>query len=217
MKSYRSIVFDLDGTLVDSYEALATAINHTRSSLEQGPVTVETIRGFVGDGVEKLLERALGADQVTHTARTTFEQRYDEVCCEQSRMLEEVEETLSKLEAMEIVMSVCTNKPTGFSEKILAHLGIARHFQAIVGPDLAGTRKPDGRHVLATIERAGGDPGSSLFVGDMPVDVEAARNAGIDVAVIATGSSSPELLREASPDYFLESFAEIIGIVSGHA
>jgi len=217
VKSYRSIVFDLDGTLVDSYEALTTAINHTRQSLDQPPVSVEAIRGFVGDGVEKLLERAVGIHLVNSAVHTTFEQRYDEVCCAQSRMLEQVEETLQALDEMNVTMSVCTNKPTGFSRKILDHLGISRHFRAVIGPDLAGTRKPDGRHVLVTIERAGSEPGSTLFVGDMPVDVQAARSAGIDVAVVATGSSTPELLRVAAPDYFLESFADLIGIISGMA
>lgn len=113
----------------------------------------------------------------------------------------------------EIRMAVCTNKPTGFSLKILQHLGIARHFSAIVGPDLAGSRKPDPRHVLFTLAPTGVPPSDALFVGDMPIDVAAARASGLDAAVIATGSSSEQALREASPDFFLQSFPELIDLV----
>jgi phosphoglycolate phosphatase len=114
-------------------------------------------------------------------------------------------------------MAVCTNKPTFFSKKILDFLNLSPHFRAIVGPDLAGARKPDARHVLRTLEEVGCSADGALFVGDMPIDVAAARNSGIDVAVVATGSSSYEQLVDAGPDYVLQRFADLVDIVRNGA
>jgi len=111
-------------------------------------------------------------------------------------------------------MAVCTNKPTSFSRKILEFLGLARHFSAIVGPDLAGARKPEAKHLLCTLETTKIAREDALFVGDMPIDVHAARNSGIDVAVIPTGSSSAEQLHAARPDHYLDRFSDLLKIVA---
>lgn len=110
-------------------------------------------------------------------------------------------------------MSVCTNKPTNFSEKILDHLGLAGYFRAVVGPDLAGARKPSADHVLFTLATTGAPAERALFVGDMPIDVVAARSSGIAVAVLATGSSTREELQASSPDFLLERFGELETLV----
>jgi phosphoglycolate phosphatase len=211
---YQAVLFDLDGTLVDSYAALAEAVNHARREHNLADLPSDRIRGLVGDGLEKLLQRAFEIDDVPDTVRTAFESRYDEICCEESRVLEDVEATLVALDKLGIPMAVCTNKPTGFSRKILDFLGLAIHFRAIVGPDLAGARKPDAQHVLRTLEATGCDVHGALFVGDMPVDVEAAHNSGMDVAVLATGSSSYDQLVTAGPDHILARFSDLLSLVS---
>jgi 2-phosphoglycolate phosphatase len=208
---YRAVLFDLDGTLVDSYTALADAINHARRQHGLAPLADGTIRSLVGDGVQKLLERAFDSS-VPATAQEEFEQRYDAICCEQSHLLDEVEATLQSLNAAGVRMAVCTNKPTGFSAKILAHLGIAHHFRSVVGPDLAGARKPDPRHLLHALTTTGCLAAEALFVGDMPIDVRTARNAGMDVAVIASGSSAADELKASRPDFFLDRFADLIAV-----
>lgn len=210
---YRAVVFDLDGTLVDSYAALTEAVNHARRVHGLDDLSALRIRDFVGDGVERLLERAFDRPDVPHTVVTAFESRYDEVCCEESRILADVDVTLERLDEMGVLMAVCTNKPTFFSRKILDFLGLARFFRAIVGPDVAGARKPDGRHLTATLASVPCTPGETLFVGDMPIDVRAARNSGVDVAVVPTGSSTREQLTAAEPDHFLERFADVLQIV----
>lgn len=221
MTRYNTILFDLDGTLVDSYEALTNAINYTRAEHGLDAMPAEEIRGLVGDGLEPLLERVFAPDIVPSSAKSQFEQKYDELCCVQSVMLDDVESTLAALDALGIRMAVCTNKPTPFSTKILEYLGVARFFAAVVGPDRAGARKPDGAHVRAALAAAGGETGRTLFVGDMTIDIAAARNGGLPVAVIATGSSSEEALRAAQPDYFLERFSDLVTIAkngaTGHA
>jgi phosphoglycolate phosphatase len=210
---YRAVLFDLDGTLVDSYGALAEAVNHARRAHGLGDLPETSIRGFVGDGLEKLLQRAFGSDDVPASVHTAFEARYDEICCSESRVLDDVEHTLEALSDLGVPMAVCTNKPTFFSRKILDFLGLGRHFRAVVGPDLAGARKPDGQHVLRTLEEAGCGAEQALFVGDMPIDIQAARNSGLDVAVVTSGSSTREQLIAAEPDHILDRFSDLLSIV----
>jgi phosphoglycolate phosphatase len=214
---YRAVLFDLDGTLVDSYSALADAVNFARREHGFGDLAPDRIREFVGNGQEKLLQRAFETEDVPPTVNTAFESRYDAICCAQSRVLEEVDTTIHELANLGVAMAVCTNKPTGFSRKILEFLALAPYFRAIVGPDMAGARKPDSRHVLQSLATTGCDARDALFVGDMPLDVEAARNSGIDVAVIPTGSSSIEELREARADHYLDRFSDLLVLVRNGA
>ena len=214
---YRAVLFDLDGTLVDSYAALTEAVNHARRTHDLDDLTAERIRELVGDGIERLLQRAFGRTDVPRSVFDAFEARYDQICCTESRILDDVESTLRVLAGLGVRMAVCTNKPTVFSRKIVEYLGLARYFAQIVGPDLAGARKPDARHLLFTLDALGCAPGETLFVGDMTVDVQAARNGGIDVAVVPTGSSTREQLTAAAPDYFLERFPDLIPIVRREA
>ncbi|MBK5259794.1 MAG: HAD-IA family hydrolase [Thermoanaerobaculia bacterium] len=214
---YRSVLFDLDGTLVDSYAALAEAVNFARREHGYDELGENTIRRYVGEGLERLLQRAFTIDDVPKSVRESFERRYDQICCEQSRILDDVEVTLAELSAAGIVMAVCTNKPTAFSRKILDFLKLAPYFRAIVGPDLAGARKPDGQHVLRTLEHARCEADGTLFVGDMPIDVQAARNGGVDVAVVATGSASHEELVRAQPDHMLDRFSDLLRLVGSGA
>ncbi|HVG23843.1 MAG TPA: HAD-IA family hydrolase [Thermoanaerobaculia bacterium] len=211
---YRAVLFDLDGTLVDSYAALAEAVNHARRAEGLDDLSASRIRGLVGDGVDKLLERAFDGTAVPRGAKQTFESRYDEVCCQESKVLDDVESTLAHLASLGVEMAVCTNKPTVFSKKILDFLELSRYFRAIVGPDVAGARKPEARHLLVTLEAVQCAPSETLFVGDMPIDVRAARNSGVDVAVVATGSSTREQLVDAQPDHFLERFSDLVKLVS---
>jgi 2-phosphoglycolate phosphatase len=210
---YRAVLFDLDGTLVDSYAALAEAVNHARRSEGLDDLSATRIRDLVGDGVDKLLERAFDGSTVPHGAKHAFESRYDEVCCQESKVLDEVEATLAHLASRGVEMAVCTNKPTIFSKKILDFLELSRYFRAIVGPDLAGARKPEARHLLVTLEAVQATAEETLFVGDMPIDVRTARNSGVDVAVVATGSSTREQLVDARPDHFLERFSDLVKLI----
>ena len=214
---YRAVLFDLDGTLVDSYTALSEAVNHARRTHGLDELTAVRIRELVGDGVETLLQRAFDQSEVPHSVVDAFESRYDEVCCAESKVLAEVGATLEQLAELGVEMAVCTNKPTVFSKKILDFLGLSRHFRAIVGPDLAGARKPDAKHLTFTLQSVRCGRGEALFVGDMPIDVRAARNSGIDVAVIPTGSSTREQLAASDPDHFLEHFSDLLRIVRPEA
>ncbi|MGK2855710.1 MAG: HAD family hydrolase [Thermoanaerobaculia bacterium] len=212
---YDTLILDLDGTLVDSYDALAISINHARARLGFDSLETETIKGYVGEGLERLLERCFAPDAVPADAQRFFEERYDEICCTASRPLEGVVETLAALHAAGARMAVCTNKPTPFSKKIVEYLGIDRYLDAVVGPDLAGARKPDARHVDTALAAIGGNRERALFVGDMLIDVEAARNAGIPCAVVATGTTEASVLRRSAARHILARFSDLRDVVSG--
>jgi phosphoglycolate phosphatase len=214
---YRAVLFDLDGTLVDSYTALTEAVNHARRTHGLHELSSVRIREFVGDGVERLLQRAFEKPEIPRTVIDAFESRYDEICCEESKVLADVDATLDKLHELGVAMAVCTNKPTFFSKKILDFLGLSHYFAAIVGPDLAGARKPDRQHLDHTLQSVNCTREEALFVGDMPIDVRAARNSGMDVAVVATGSSTREQLAASEPDHFLERFGDLLKIVGREA
>ncbi len=214
---YRAVLFDLDGTLVDSYSALTEAVNHARRTHGLDDLTSERIHEIVGDGMEKLLQRAFERTEIPQTIVSAFETRYDEVCCEESKVLADVEATLAKLHDLGVQMAVCTNKPTFFSKKILDFLGLSHYFRAIVGPDAAGARKPEAQHLHVTLKSVEFGVEHSLFVGDMPVDVRAARNAGMDIAVVATGSSTREELEATQPDHFLARFSDLVKLVRREA
>lgn len=211
---YQAVIFDLDGTLVDSYEALLIAVNSSLLSHGEPEIDLDQLRGFVGEGIEPLLTRCFRGE-VPATAHDHFMTSYDDVCAERSTLLDDVEETLATLDDMNIAMAVCTNKTTSFSRKILEALNVARFFQSIVGPDLVGARKPDPRHVLHALSSTKHRPSNALFVGDMPIDVEAAQAAGLHVAAIATGSADRDTLLSSKPEYMLERFGDLVGIVTG--
>ncbi len=211
---YQAVIFDLDGTLVDSYDALLIAVNSALRHHGRPAIDLEQLRGFVGEGIEPLLSRCFRGE-VPASAHDHFMSIYDEVCAEKSSLLDDVEETLAELHERNVAMAVCTNKTTSFSRKILEALGTARFFRSIVGPDLAEARKPDPRHVLHALSSTGHSPSTALFVGDMPIDVQAGRAGGLHVAAIATGSADRDSLRASQPDYMLERFRDLVAIVTG--
>jgi len=210
---YRAVLFDLDGTLVDSISALTEAVNHARRTHGLVDLSSAHVRALVGEGLERLLQRAFDRTDIPASIVTAFESRYSETCCAESRVLTGVSQTLAGLADLGIEMAVCTNKPTVFSRQILDFLRLSQHFRAIVGPDLAGARKPDPRHLAVAMQSMSCRPEEALFVGDMPIDVRAARNTGLDVAVVATGSSTREELIDAEPDHFLERFTDLLELV----
>jgi phosphoglycolate phosphatase len=200
------IVFDLDGTLIDGYDGITDALGFAMERLGLAALPQEKVRGMVGQGLEKLLEKAVGAGLVPEGVRL-FRERYAVVADEKTVLMPDVPEVLERLARGGHLLAVASNKPAEFSRRILAGKGVAGRFFAIAGPDAATPPKPDPAMMLAIIGRAGAPPGQTITVGDMEIDAETARSAGCRCVLVDGGSRSPWELEAVSADAHLARLA----------
>lgn len=197
-----ALVFDLDGTLIDSRRDITTAINRMRDELGRPPLALERVVTMVGEGARLLVERALGPDfppDRVDQALARYLDHYWEVCLDTTRPYPGIEEMLASL-AERYPLALLSNKGEALSRTILDGLGLSRHFREILGGDSLPTRKPDpaGLHLLA--ERLGVPIESLLLVGDTWVDAETARVAGCPFALVEWGFPRPPKLEEVRAD-----------------
>ena len=186
----RAVVFDLDGTLLDSYAGIREALNPVLLHYDKDPVTLDQTRFMVGEGLPRLIEKAVGPEAVEAGVRL-FRDRYRETALSGSALIHDAEEVMAELARRGIPMSIASNKPALFSRQILESLGIAARFAFVGGPDIGFAPKPD--------------PAMA-----MPIDVQTARASGMPVAALPTGSSTRDELVASGPDVILDNLCEIL-------
>jgi phosphoglycolate phosphatase len=188
-----TIVFDLDGTLIDTAPDLIDTLNVILTRHEVGPVAFEEARTMIGAGVKPLLQRALASKGMQFPPReidrlfAEYLEIYAAHIADRSRPFPGLEQALDALAAQGCRLAVCTNKLEGLSAKLLRALKLAPRFAAICGQDTFAMRKPDPDMLRLTIVRAGGDTGHAVMVGDSMTDVATARAAGIPVVAVDFG------------------------------
>ncbi len=202
------IVFDLDGTLIDGYDGITDALGFALARLGFAPLPVGKVRGMVGQGLEKLLEKAVGPALVSEGVRL-FRERYAVIADEKTQLMPDVPEVLEQLARGGHLLAVVSNKPVGFSRRILAGKRVVARFFAIAGPDGAAPPKPDPAMILSVMQRAGTPPEETVAVGDMEIDAETARAAGCRCVLVDGGSRSPEELAAVPADAHLARLAEL--------
>lgn len=214
----RGLVFDLDGTLVDSYEAIAASLNHARAGFGLPPLPVSRVRRAVGRGLERLVADMIGPDHVNDGVRL-FRERYAETFRPMTRALPGARETLRRLHGWGYRMAVASNKPARFAEPILADAGMLPYLLAVQGPDRSGTTKPEPTMVRNCLRALALSPAQALYVGDMVLDVETAARAGLPVVLVEGGSSPREALEETGQRVLgsLSSLTELLHGSSGSA
>ena len=189
----RDLIFDLDGTLIDSAPDLAHALNRLLDELGRPPLDVAAVRRLIGDGAPELVRRAIVAGGATAdpAAMPALFERYRgfylETATRSTQAYPGVTETLAALRAAGHRMVVCTNKFQTPTVKILDHLDLSRFFDGVAGGDATPARKPDPRHLLAALALAGRGPGNAIMIGDGINDVGAAKAAGIPVLLLDSG------------------------------
>lgn len=210
-----TVVFDLDGTLVDTGPDLTAALNHALGVLGRPPVVEESVREMVGHGARKLLERGLAATgemtpELIEAGVPHFLDYYAAHICDASKPYVGVESAMNALAAAGSRLAVCTNKPQGLSDQLLAALGWTGRFVAVVGADSVPAKKPNPAHLLTTIDRAGGDPADAAFVGDSIVDVETAKAAKVPVIAVSFGFPDRPA-HSLGADAVIDHYDELIG------
>ncbi len=208
------IVFDLDGTLVDSAPDLIRALNFILGREGLPPVPVQSARKLVGAGARALIERGLELEGRTEmpdrVSRLTddFIAYYAEHIADETRPFDGVEAALDELSANGFKFAVCTNKLEWLSKRLLDRLGLSPRFAAICGADTFGVQKPDPVILKQTIARAGGETSSSIMVGDSGPDIGVARRAGVPVIGVDFGYT-PVSIAELEPDVVISHMRDL--------
>jgi phosphoglycolate phosphatase len=210
--SLRAVIFDCDGTLVDSYPAITASVNHVRTAHGLPPLPEGEVRRHVGRGPAYLLEQTVpGGDPKADLA--LYRAHHPSVLRSGTHLLPGVAVTVAALHRACYRLAVCSNKLRPFTLELLDILGLARFFAVVIGPEDAPRPKPAPDMLRVALERLGIGPKEALYVGDMDVDIRTARAAGVAVWVIPTGSSDAETLKAAAPDHLCHDFAELIGLI----
>ena len=216
MYSVEIMLFDLDGTLIDSKADLARSINLMLEELGRPALDEETIAGFVGDGVRVLVYRSLTAthpegrppDDYLHAdGIALMHKHYAGQMFVNTCLYANVAETLVYFK--EKRKAVVTSKEVRFTEMILERFGIAKDFDCIIGGDTVAERKPDPRPVVEALNRLGGKAEETVMIGDTENDVIAGRRAGTLICAASYGFRSDEELRKTSPDVMIERFDQL--------
>ncbi len=213
----RLVMFDLDGTLVDSVPDLATAVDRMLVELGREPAGVERVRQWVGNGARVLVRRAL-AGGLGHSAVGEAESdealaRFLDIyadCHELITLYPGVHELLEALSTAAVELAVVTNKPERFVAPLLEQVGLGGYFRWIIGGDTLPQQKPDPAALLQVMRLAGVTAAQSLFVGDSRNDVLAARAAGVPCVAVSYGYNHGRPIAEEEPQLVVDSMAELL-------
>ena len=206
-----SVIFDLDGTLVDTAPDLTAALNAVLERAGRAPVPLDDVRHMVGRGARVLIERAMAAsgpavdpDAADEMFRH-FLEHYDENIAATSRPFANAESVVRRLSQRGHKIGICTNKPEGLSLKLMRELKLQDLFPVILGADSRPYRKPDPRHLWDTIAALGGRRESAVMIGDSDTDVNTARAANIPVIAVSFGYTETPV-RELGADIVIDHF-----------
>jgi phosphoglycolate phosphatase len=205
---FRAVVFDLDGTLVDSFTPIAASVNHVRSCRGLAPMPVKDIKRLVGRGARALMTDAVEVGDLEENL-ALYLAHHPTVIRDGTTLLPGAREALDFWRGQGARLAVCSNKPIAFTRQIMEHLGLAKLFSALIGPEDAGRPKPAPDMLLLALERVGVRTEEALYIGDMVVDVLTGRAAGVETWAVATGTESAEALRAAGASRVLLSLEEV--------
>lgn len=211
------LVFDLDGTLIDSKDDLVHSVNAARRRMGLPPLPEETVASYVGRGVVMLMKQALGeiaTDDIVSQAVEFFFEYYREHMLDHTVPYPGVRETLDRLQSRR--MAVLTNKPVLFSQAILDGLDLSRYFVRVYGGNSFAQKKPDPMGLFALMQESDVTGERTMMVGDSETDVLVGRNAGAWTCGVTYGLS-PETLKITPPDFLLDDLRELPLVLNGHS
>ncbi|MDZ7361663.1 MAG: HAD-IA family hydrolase [candidate division KSB1 bacterium] len=210
------LIFDLDGTLVDTRRDLANAVNHALRQMGRTEVNLETLTGYVGDGIHKLLERALGGadDDELEIARQHFRHFYFDHLADFSKPYPGMTEALEYFSATK--KAVLTNKPQEFTEALLQRLEICGYFEIIIGGQTNRKLKPDPEAIFEILGQLHVVPARAIIIGDGENDILAGKAAMIKTGAATYGFRPPEKLLALQPDFVIHRALELKNFIAQH-
>jgi len=215
-----AVIFDLDGTLVDSAPDFLNALNRLFAELGRPAFALAEVRSMMGYGVRVLLEDALGrsggvpAGQSLESLAERMIALFFRHHLEQSRLFPGVAPTLAHLREARVRLGLCTNKPQGATLETLERLGLDTYFDAVVGGGESAAMKPHPSHVLAVVERLGANREATVLVGDTEIDAAAARAAGLPVVLVRYGYSRVPV-DSLEADAVIDEFSGLLAALEG--
>lgn len=215
-----TIVFDLDGTLVDTAPDLIRATDHVLAAIGLGPADAAMMRDRISFGARRMIVDALAGhghvlqDTEVDRLHSLFISHYEANIAHSSRPYRDALETLVSLRGQGAGLAVCTNKKESLARALLVALDIDGYFDAVAGLDTFAVCKPHPGHILETIRAAGGDPRRAVMVGDSENDIKAARAADIPVIGCLFGYSGVPM-RDLAPDAVIGGYTELNGVIHG--
>jgi 2-phosphoglycolate phosphatase len=210
--SPRAVVFDLDGTLVDAYAAIHESLGVVLAAFGRPPVTRDETRRMVGHGLEMLVAKAVGEENVAEGVRL-FRERYERVGLEKTRLLPGAESVTRRLFERGIRLAIASNKPARFTRPLLDVLGLSGRFGFVAGPDDGFPPKPAPHMIFMALATLGVPGRDAVYVGDMPVDIATARAAQLPIIALPTGSATRKELEACSPDAIVENLEALLPLL----
>lgn len=209
--NFEAVIFDLDGTLIDSVPDVANALNKVLAGAERSQLSLDQVRGFVGHGAWAMLEGAFALTgkglngEALDSAVADYLGHYRAQPASLTEIYPGVAEVLDRLSGNGVKMGICSNKPYEMVVVVLKALGLDGYFCGMTGGDNVPHQKPDGRHVLQTLAEMDAAEARAVYVGDSQTDVDAALDAGLPVVAVTYGyhKFDPEA---AKPDAFIDDF-----------
>ena len=212
MNTPKYLLFDLDGTLVDSLADLTCALNLLGGELNHPPLSCEQVRGIVGDGAANLIKRAFGESNYQRDQLSRFLEIYNEHLLDNTRCYPGISELLDRHPAKRL--AIITNKPFQLTMDLLTGLGLEHHFRVIIGGDSFPKKKPDPLPVLKALEQLGALPTEAVMVGDHHTDLYSGRAAGTRTCFCAYGLGNDDGL---NADYRVSQPQELLPLFPGTA
>ncbi len=214
MARLKAICFDLDGTLIDSDEAIVLSFFHACDTLGLPRPSREAIVNSIGYLLEDQIKRLLKCDPDVFAQ--VYREYYGKVCCEHTDLMPHAREILETLQAAELLLGFATSKRRYFAEIILRHLGVLDFFSARIGGEDVVKPKPDPEALYLVAKKLNVKPQEMMLVGDTHFDVLAAKNAGMRCVCVTLGYESRESLEELNPERIFDSLPEVCDYILTH-